>query len=75
MRSSSSSDKKSSKEQVEDIFKLPLEKMPSIVDELIKGMDKDKKEAIRRELGVSGDDLSEEDIEEIEPVFRIAESP
>ena len=49
--------------------------MPSIVDELIKGMDKDKKEAIRRELGVSRDDLSEEDIEEIEPVFRIAESP
>lgn len=69
---SSSSEKYNKKEHVEDIFRLPLERMPSIVDELVRGMKKDDKEAIRMELGVSRDDLSEEEIEEIEPTTTIA---
>lgn len=60
------------RDDLEDVFKLPLARMPSIVQELVTNMGPERKETIKKELLLSDSitscdkEESEEEQEEVE---------
>jgi len=62
------------KDAVEDIFMLPLPRIPSIVADLMKEMKRDDKNEIRKEIGISHVSISEEESEALES-YRVPTLP